>query len=157
MRSVTLLAHNSGDDFPLAALKHSSDARKLLAVARYDGAAYLAGYVVECVAKTIILHDRAYNFATRQVDPNLLNDWHSKLRYKPYGHALLKLVTETLSSNGQNYAHFLPAANDSIVAGWQETLRYRAEHFSAVAAREYVSSASLAENAIIQMELDGVL
>ena len=34
------------DDFPEAAGKHLEDASELFARARYDGTAYLAGYVV---------------------------------------------------------------------------------------------------------------
>lgn len=155
---MTPLAHaTSGDDFPLAACKHAQDARKLLDAARCDGAAYLAGYAVECAAKAVILLDRAYNSATRLTDHDVLNQWHQRLRNKPYGHALLKLVTETLGPNGQRYAHLLPSTNDAIVSQWTETLRYREEHVTKVQAQQYVASASKAENVIVRMRLDGVL
>lgn len=42
------------DDFPKAALKHLQDGQTLLKSNRFDGAAYLAGYVVECALKTMI-------------------------------------------------------------------------------------------------------
>ena len=42
------------DDFPKAALKHLEDAWVLRDEQRFDGAAYLAGYVVECTLKTVI-------------------------------------------------------------------------------------------------------
>ena len=42
------------DDFPKAALKHLEDARVLRDEQRFDGAAYLAGYVVERTLKTVI-------------------------------------------------------------------------------------------------------
>ena len=42
------------DDYPEAAGKHMQDSRLLLAGGRHDGAAYLAGYVVECALKTLI-------------------------------------------------------------------------------------------------------
>ena len=42
------------DDFPKAALKHLQDGQALLKTNRFDGAAYLAGYVVECALKTMI-------------------------------------------------------------------------------------------------------
>ncbi len=48
------LAHG-GDDFPDAAGKNLSDAMTLLEANRYDGAGYLAGYVVECSLKTFIV------------------------------------------------------------------------------------------------------
>ncbi|HSN99958.1 MAG TPA: hypothetical protein VLS89_16800 [Candidatus Nanopelagicales bacterium] len=44
-----------GDDHPEAAAKHLDDAKALLAAMRYDGAGYLAGYVLECSLKTIVL------------------------------------------------------------------------------------------------------
>ena len=45
---------SGGDDYPEAAGKHLADASTLLDGARYDGAAHLAGYVVECALKTLI-------------------------------------------------------------------------------------------------------
>ena len=45
---------SNGDDFPEAAGKHLKDASELNASDRYDGTAYLAGYVVECALKTLI-------------------------------------------------------------------------------------------------------
>ena len=45
---------SNGDNFPEAAEKHLEDASVLIAGARYDGTAYLAGYVVECALKTLI-------------------------------------------------------------------------------------------------------
>ena len=45
----------NGHDHPEAAGKHLADAAVLLPAGRADGAAYLAGYVVECVLKTLIL------------------------------------------------------------------------------------------------------
>ncbi len=154
---MTSLAHTCGDDFPLAAKKHEQDARTLLGAARYDGAAYLAGYTVECAAKAIILHDRAFDAATRTIDAATLQAWHETLRKKPYGHALLQLVSEYLGPQGQAYAHFLPSTGDEIVADWKETLRYREEHVSDVKALAFVTSATNAAAAIIQMQLDGVL
>lgn len=44
-----------GDDFPAAAEKMLKDAGVLHANRRYDGAAYLAGYAVECSLKTVLL------------------------------------------------------------------------------------------------------
>ena len=48
----------SKEDFPKAALKHLQDAQALLKSNRFDGAAYLAGYVVECALKTMIEVER---------------------------------------------------------------------------------------------------
>jgi len=161
MQVVTALAHSSGDDFPLAALKHAQDARALLDATRYDGAAYLAGYAVECAAKALILHDQAYDPTTRATDPEVLAQWREKLRRKPYGHDLARLLSETLGTSGQRYAHFLPDPNAAplaaIIAGWKETMRYREPHVGAPQASAYVEWASLAEEAVASMQLDGVL
>ena len=42
------------DDYPEAARKHLVDATALATARRFDGAAYLSGYVVECAAKLLI-------------------------------------------------------------------------------------------------------
>ena len=47
------LRQGNDDDYPEAAVKHMQDSGVLLAGGRYDGAAYLAGYVVECALKSI--------------------------------------------------------------------------------------------------------
>lgn len=111
--------HPSGEDYPDAARKHYTDARVLMNRRRYDGAAYLAGYVVECILKTIIQVDRANNAP-------ILN----------YGHDLRKLSNEALhlatlpSSKTARYVTgrsltTLPYADPP--AGWKEILRYRHE------------------------------
>jgi len=51
---MSSLKQDSGEDFPEAAEKHLLDSQLLLEKDRFDGAAYLAGYVVECSLKTII-------------------------------------------------------------------------------------------------------
>lgn len=51
---MSRLSQVNGDDYPDAAGKHLEDSKVLLAGNRHDGAAYLAGYVVECVLKTLI-------------------------------------------------------------------------------------------------------
>ena len=51
---MSRLRQGNGDDYPDAARKHLEDAKVLLAGSRPDGAAYLAGYVVECALKTVV-------------------------------------------------------------------------------------------------------
>jgi len=51
---MSSLLQTNGDDYPDAAEKHLSDAKSLLTNQRYDGAAYLSGYVVECSLKSLI-------------------------------------------------------------------------------------------------------
>jgi len=51
---MSRLRQANGDDDPEAAGKHMQGSGVLLAEGRHDGAAYLAGYVVECALKTLI-------------------------------------------------------------------------------------------------------
>src|SRR5450759_3389212 len=53
-RSMSTKRQVSGEDYPDAAIKHCDDARSLLSASRPDGAAYLAGYAVECTLKTLV-------------------------------------------------------------------------------------------------------
>jgi hypothetical protein len=52
---VSSLAQPNGDDHPEAALNHLLCAEALLSQQRFDGAAYLRGYVVECSLKGLWL------------------------------------------------------------------------------------------------------
>ncbi|TKD02009.1 hypothetical protein [Polyangium fumosum] len=45
----------NGDDYPEAAAKHLTDARTLLDAKRFDGAAYLAGFAIECSLRTVVM------------------------------------------------------------------------------------------------------
>ena len=49
---MSTLRKPNGDDYPEAPLKHLQDADMLFKSRRFDGAAYLSGYVVECALKT---------------------------------------------------------------------------------------------------------
>jgi HEPN domain-containing protein len=51
---MSKLRQVNGDDYPEAAEKHLLDAAVLQAASRPDGAAYHAGYVVECCLKTLL-------------------------------------------------------------------------------------------------------
>lgn len=47
------------EHFPNAACRHLVDSEHLLSVSRWDGSAYLAGYVIECSLKALIAHPTA--------------------------------------------------------------------------------------------------
>lgn len=109
----------SGEDYPDAARKHITDARALMNRRRYDGAAYLAGYVVECILKTIIQVDRGTNSPILE-----------------FRHDLNRLSGEALRLAGlpsSRTAPYLPrGAFTSLLyanppSGWKETLRYHYE------------------------------
>lgn len=153
---MSALAHGQ-DDHPEAARKHAVDARTLLIARRADGAAYLAGYVVECAVKAIVLHDRAYCDATRTTDAAILAQWHQTLK-RSYRHDLGRLLTITLGPTGAAYAQYLPPQTTKMTRDWSEAIRYQAENaVSLHEAESYVEWASLAEMAVVQMKLDGVL
>ena len=154
------LAH-AGDDHPEAARKHAHDARVLLTAERYDGAAYLAGYAVECAVKALVLHDKTFDPATGATDTAALALWHRTLR-TGYRHDLVRLLGLALGARGARYAGFLPdpatTPPPDVARTWSETLRYRpAGEVTVERAASYVEWAGLAELAIAQMTLDGVL
>ncbi len=146
-----------GDDHPEAALKHLADATALHEARRYDGAAYLAGYAVECTLKTVLLHDRTYDPATKQTNASELSSWHKKLSKRPFGHDLANLLAESVGAEGAKYLPPIPST--ASVLNWSETIRYRAPHpvDAQQQAYEFLQWAELATESLVRMDLDGVL
>ncbi len=145
------------DDHPCAAEKHLADAVALSSAGRFDGAAYLAGYVVECVLKAVILHDRSYDQSTGGTDAVALQQWHQQLRRRPYGHALLRLMQEIMGPAGAPYAPPIEETS-SIISDWSENMRYRAEGASTKAqADAFVDWGQVAILSVLRMRIDGVL
>ena len=145
------------DDHPEAAGKHLHDASVLLDVFRYDSAAYLSGYVVECALKAVLLHDKSFDPATRTHDPATLADFHRSLARRPYGHDLLTLASVTVSPQNAKYLIDLPPG--SSIFEWRETLRYAGVGFiSEPKARAFCEWAELLySHSIVTMRQDGVL
>lgn len=143
------------DDHPEAARKHADDARALKDARRYDGAAYLAGYVVECALKSVLLHDRSYDPITGKADPAKLAAWHKQLSSRPFGHDLAAILTATVGSEG---ARYLPPLHvqASIVREWKETMRYWAPSVPEEKAAAFLDWAEVAVQSVVQMQLDGV-
>ena len=75
----------TGEDYPEAVLKHCDDARHLIAGNRPDGAAYLAGYAIECTLKTVVQVERGNNRLIRDHDLNNLNTLALGLAAQPSG------------------------------------------------------------------------
>lgn len=132
------------DDFPGAASKHVEDSEALLAVSRFDGAGYLAGYAVECTIKTVA-----------QVEGKGLR-----------GHDLGKLSREALrlAALPGRTARYLTHPSITTLAygdppGWMETIRYQAAGFvSEKDALAWVAEARrLHDEVIVQMRLNGDL
>ncbi len=144
------------DDHPEAAQKHFEDARSLNAAARYDGAAYHAGYVVECSLKSVLLHDRSYDQATGKAEVSRLQTWHKKLSKQPFAHNLARLLAETVGPEGARYLP--PIEPNASVIHWTETMRYWAPgKVDRAKATAYLSWAEMAVLSVVQMQLDGVL
>lgn len=134
----------NGDDHPDAAGKHLDDATTLLPAGRCDGAAYHAGYVVECTLKSVILVGTG----------------------TPWGHDLNGLGREALkfaALPGAKSARYIPQMTPGHslydpTGGWRETLRYREPGVVAPsdAASWVVEAQSVYESAVVRMRLDGV-
>jgi HEPN domain len=107
----------SGEDYPDAARKHYTDARALMNRRRYDGAAYLAGYAVECILKTIIQVNQPSRVPMIH-DINKLSVDAQRLATMPSSR------TARYFSLGSSVTR-LPYGNPP--AGWKETLRYHCE------------------------------
>jgi hypothetical protein len=134
------------ENYPEAAGKHAGDCAALLAASRFDGAGYLAGYVVECVLKTLI---KVENTAP------------------PFIHNLAQLsrkAVELASLPSQKTAKYVTRPEDVTIlpyglpTGWQETLRYEAPGaVSEATAKDWVAEAQrLYREVIVAMKLDGV-
>lgn len=135
------------EDYPRAAGKLLDDAGVLQAQSRFDGAAYLAGYVVECVLKTLIEAERA---GVRRI------------------HDLGKLGAEALRLAGlptQRTAKYVTIPGVTVLqygpppGKWRETLRYEAPGMipPATAAIWFAEASRLYGEVIVRMRLDGML
>ena len=115
----------SKEDFPKAALKHLQDAQALLKSNRFDGAAYLAGYVVECALKTMIEVER------KNV-PHIhdLSQLQSRLQ---------ALAVVAGSRTGNLYVAITQAINQ--IHSWIPEMRYREPYVAAPVAGSWLAEA----------------
>lgn len=135
----------NGDDHPEAARKHLDDASVLLPAGRADGAAYLAGYVVECSLKSLILVAGG-------------NAWGHNIN--DLGRDALRLA----ALPGARSARYVPRMTPGhslydAAAGWRETLRYREPGaVTPVDAGSWLAEAqAIYDSTIAPMRLDGVV
>ena len=123
---MSLLAYQ-GDDYPLASRKHLDDASALSSRGRHLGCAYLAGYVVECALKSVLLYEAAWDQTTRRYDPQKLGSEQARLRQ--FGHGLKDLLEEVTrvyaraTTRSQRYVPSLPRR--AAILDWDASLRYR--------------------------------
>ena len=116
LRVVSSKRQATGEDYPAAAGKHCDDAGALLAASRFDGAAYLAGYAVECMLKTVIQVEQGTVAPVLQHRHNLDN----------LSGEALNLATLP-SARTCRYLKNLPItvlAYGTPPSCWKETLRY---------------------------------
>jgi len=149
---MSRLRTSNGDDHPEAAHKHLLDAQTLLGQQRADGAAYLSGYVVECVLKSLWLHETGA--PTGQAMP-----WGRR------GHDLNYLANQATALStvaGAKTARYLKAVTSSVssstIAAWTPEMRYWAPTMRSGDAMEWCQIAdNVFRETVAQMRLDGVL
>ncbi len=145
----------NGDDHPEAARKHLDDAHGLLSHNRADGGAYLAGYVVECSLKALILYDSGVP------SPGSRPRWRSGAA----GHDLGGLVAQASSFAtiaGAKSARYLGPAIQRLanagIASWGPDMRYRAPYMTPADAQSWFADAqAVYQESVGQMLLDGEL
>ena len=142
---MSRLRQNNCDDYPEAAGKHLADATILAAGTRADGAAYLAGYVVECALKTLI----QVQTGRRTISHDLAG-----LRKSLGGLAA--------QAGPQTQRYFATAAtllNGADILGWNPKMRYRAigEVTSARAGTWLQEAGAVYAGIIGGLRLDGVV
>ena len=129
-----------GDDYPDAAAKHLDDSKALLAAQRFDGAGYLAGYVLECSLKTILLVEGIAKNAG--LTPGTLKKGLTQgntvqknisgpaARARNLSHQLNDISKEALRfasfrSGAQPPYRLDPSSYAACAKGWRETIRYQ--------------------------------
>jgi hypothetical protein len=143
---MSRLLLQNGDDHPAAAGKHLMDAQILLDANRADGAAYLAGYVVECALKSISILETGSTEKTHDLN------------------ALGRDALGLAALPGARSARYVPRMTPghslyNAASGWRETLRYREPGAVRPAdATSWLAEAqAVYESTIVPMRLDGVV
>lgn len=145
MSRSKLHRNNDHVDFPEAAKKHLEDAKKLFLHERYTGAAYLCGYVYECIYKTMLQLENKYS---KIHNLNQLSSEASTC-------AQLSGTKTAKYQKNQKPLDYDKSGNH----GWSENLRYFTEDFiNRQKADEWLTNAENFFNATIrEMKLDGLL
>jgi HEPN domain-containing protein len=140
---MSKLLDPKGDDHPEAARKHLDDAGILGGFERHDGAAYLAGYVVECSFKALL-----------QLEVGIVPRWHDLRR-------LATGISAVCAVAGAKTGRYLTPAvlslSSAAIAEWNPEMRYRGPAIGAADAVAWLGEAqSIYEATVGQMLLDGV-
>lgn len=134
----------NGDAYPEAAGKHLADAKTLFAASRFDGSAYLSGYVVECALKT------------------LLEIETGGAKYKHELPQLAADVSAVCLAAGTKTAKYVTATVNGVpsskIANWHPAMRYQRPSVARAEALRWLDEAELIyQDTIGTMILDGVL
>jgi len=134
----------NGDDYPDAATKHLADAKALMEAPRYDGAAYLAGYVVECALKTLLQAE------TQRVP---------KIHPLPVlSHKVTDVCLLADATMSRYVTRVVRSVDEGPIAQWRETMRYRGPSMAQGDAMAWVDEAeNVYTDTIANMTLDGVI
>lgn len=146
---MSTLRRSNGEDYPAAAAKHLDDAELLLREGRFDAAAYLVGYVIECSLSTVIMVgelEKLGEIKPERLWPRPKGDLHSesptfKRFTNPVGAAVRKASSGHLLDNVADSvaeyakipnavsAQYIPAIDKKrppFGGAWHVNIRYRA-------------------------------
>jgi hypothetical protein len=179
------LALGNRDDFPEAARKHLNDAEVLLQADRFDGAGYLAGYVVECSLRTVVMAGHMARLALDESKEKMQKPTSLNAAFRPGSRAMaFKRVAadqtrarggrehnldvlasattdykDVLTSESATYAPSIDRKKAPFGGAWTPKIRYRAEgDVTAEAARTWVHEAeTLYKSSIGRMIRDGLI
>ena len=141
---MSRLKQANGDDYPEAALKHLQDADALVGRQRFDGAAYLAGYVVECALKTLI-----------QVESGEPRHSH---RLMSLHDELNVLAVHAKTRTGRLYISATASLKTAGVVDWTPNMRYHGPKVAANEAEAWLQEAHAAYDRIIgSLVLEGAI
>lgn len=138
------LKQSNGDDYPAAALKHLQDAEVLLKGRRFDGAAYLSGYVVECALKALI-----------QVESGGPRHFHELTGLLD---AMDGLAVQAKTRTGRLYVNVAAVLRTADVLRWQPRMRYRGAEVTSRDAEAWLRNARDAYDLIVgSLILEGAI
>ena len=139
---MSRLKQNNNDDYPEAAEKHLEDALILIAGARYDGTAYLAGYVVECTLKTLI-----------QMQTGRFHHSHD---LQGLDSTLGTIAAQADRRTKQMYASARKILKGADILAWKPGMRYQAAYVTGSTAGKWLREATAIYSRIIgELKKDG--
>lgn len=125
---MSKLRQANGDDYADAAGKHLADAEVLLSALRIDGAAYHAGYVVECCLKALI-----------QLETNSGVRSHDLLGLD---HTAATLAAQAGPRTASIYAAISRITRNASVLRWNPQMRYQTPTMSHADGKNWFDDAS---------------